>query len=101
MARFRLSSSVGTGSAVAAWNPRPCSNGRQGRLCRHDAGPMLLRDVTDEQDWVLLRLLRYNAHASTAELAIAAGLAPSSVHQRIRRLERRGVIRRWTIDLDP
>src|SRR5437660_10768083 len=65
------------------------------------ADPMLVRDAIDEQDWVLLRLLRHNARASVAELAVAAGLAPSSVHERIRRLERRGVIRRWTVDLDP
>jgi DNA-binding Lrp family transcriptional regulator len=63
--------------------------------------PMLVRDAIDEQDWVLLRLLRHNARAPIAELAVAAGLAPSSVHERIRRLERRGVIRRWTVDLDP
>src|SRR5437660_9371294 len=65
------------------------------------ADPMLVRDAIDEQDWVLLRLLRHNARASVAELAVAAGLAPSLVHERIRRLERRGVIRRWTVDVDP
>jgi DNA-binding Lrp family transcriptional regulator len=67
----------------------------------HNGLPMLARDVIDERDWVLLRLLRHNARASIAELAVAAGLAPSSVHERIRRLERRGVIRRWTVEVDP
>jgi DNA-binding Lrp family transcriptional regulator len=61
---------------------------------------MLVREVVDEQDRTLLRLLRRNARAPIAELAVAAGLAPSSVHERIRRLERRGVIRRWTVEVD-
>ncbi|HEY7200766.1 MAG TPA: Lrp/AsnC family transcriptional regulator [Candidatus Dormibacteraeota bacterium] len=62
---------------------------------------MLVREAIDEQDRVLLRLLQRNARAPVAELAVAAGLAPSSVHERIRRLERRGVIRRWTVDVNP
>lgn len=62
---------------------------------------MVVRDPIDDQDRVLLRRLRDNARAPVAELAVAAGLAPSSVHERIRRLERRGLIRRWTVDLDP
>jgi DNA-binding Lrp family transcriptional regulator len=62
---------------------------------------MQVRETIDELDWVLLRLLRHNARAPVAELAVAAGIAPSAVHERIRRLERRGIIRRWTVDLDP
>jgi DNA-binding Lrp family transcriptional regulator len=58
-------------------------------------------DAPDEPDLVLLRLLRRNARATIAELAVELGLAPSSVHERIRRLERRGVIRRWTVEIDP
>jgi DNA-binding Lrp family transcriptional regulator len=36
-----------------------------------------------------------------AGLAKLVGLAPSSVHERIRRLEQRGVIRAWRVDVDP
>ena len=67
----------------------------------HNGRPMLMREMIDERDRMLLRLLRHNARALVAELAVAVGLAPSAVHERIRRLERRGAIRRWSIEVDP
>lgn len=55
----------------------------------------------DETDSVILRSLQADARTTLARVGGAAGLAPSSVHERIRRLQREGVIRGWTLDLDP
>ncbi len=55
----------------------------------------------DESDSKILRALQANARTTLAEVGRSAGLAPSSVHERLRRLQRDGVIRGWTLDLDP
>lgn len=46
----------------------------------------------DAIDRTLLRLLQENAKRSNAELADAVGLTVSSVHERIKKLERKGII---------
>ncbi|MGH2549257.1 MAG: Lrp/AsnC family transcriptional regulator [Thermomicrobiales bacterium] len=55
----------------------------------------------DEIDLVLLTELQEQGRVRLEELAGKVGLAVSSVHERLRRLQRSGVIRRWTIDIDP
>ncbi|HZU15311.1 MAG TPA: Lrp/AsnC family transcriptional regulator [Candidatus Dormibacteraeota bacterium] len=55
----------------------------------------------DDVDRRLLALLAEDARRSYAELAERVGLSPPSVHARVRKLERRGVIRRYTIETDP
>jgi len=55
----------------------------------------------DELDSVILRSLQANARTTLVEIGRVARLAPSSVHERIRRLQRDGVIRGWTLNLDP
>lgn len=55
----------------------------------------------DESDSKILRALQANARTTLADVGRAAGLAPSSVHERLRRLQRDGVIRGWTLELDP
>lgn len=47
----------------------------------------------DEVDRMLIAELRADARASYAELARTVGLSPPSVQDRVRRLERRGVVR--------
>lgn len=51
----------------------------------------------DETDRALLRLLKRDARAATAELARRVGVSRTTVQARIERLERRGVIRGYTI----
>jgi len=46
----------------------------------------------DEIDRRILTVLQANARTSNAELARQLGMAPSAVHERIRKLEERGVI---------
>jgi Lrp/AsnC family leucine-responsive transcriptional regulator len=54
----------------------------------------------DRIDFGLLAHLQQNANQRLEDLGKRVGLAPSSVHERIRRLEERAVIQRWTIDCD-
>ena len=53
----------------------------------------------DETDLAMLRHLRLDARMSNAALAEAVGLSPSACLRRLRLLERRGVIRGYTIVL--
>jgi Lrp/AsnC family transcriptional regulator, leucine-responsive regulatory protein len=54
----------------------------------------------DKTDRALVSALQGDASQRLEDLARLVGLAPSSVHDRLRRLERDEVIRRWTIDVD-
>ena len=54
----------------------------------------------DRTDFVLIDALQRDAAQRLEDLAKLVHLAPSSVHERLRRLEAGGVIRRWTVDCD-
>jgi DNA-binding Lrp family transcriptional regulator len=54
----------------------------------------------DRKDFALMGALQLNSSCRLEELAKLVTLAPSSVHERLRRLERLGIIRGWTIKLD-
>jgi DNA-binding Lrp family transcriptional regulator len=54
----------------------------------------------DKKDFALLAALQQNASRRLEDLAKLVKLAPSSVHDRLRKLEREGIIRQWTIKLD-
>jgi Lrp/AsnC family transcriptional regulator, leucine-responsive regulatory protein len=58
------------------------------------AGP----DVLDRQ---ILRLLRQDGRMSVASIAKEVGLSGPSVHERIRKLEQRGIIAGYTAVLEP
>lgn len=55
----------------------------------------------DRIDSELLTALQKDGRQRLEDLARKVELAPSSVHDRLRRLGRDGVIRRWTIDVAP
>jgi Lrp/AsnC family leucine-responsive transcriptional regulator len=55
----------------------------------------------DAIDGKLIRLLDRNGRTTIAELARALRMSPPSVADRMRRLEEAGVIRRFTVDVDP
>ncbi len=55
----------------------------------------------DETDRRILAALDANARASYAELGQAVGLSAPSVHARVKRLERAGVIRGYRAVVDP
>jgi Lrp/AsnC family transcriptional regulator, leucine-responsive regulatory protein len=54
----------------------------------------------DKKDFALIEALQQNASRRLEDLAKMVHLAPSSVHDRLRRLEQAGIIRQWTIKLD-
>lgn len=54
----------------------------------------------DRIDFDLVAALQDNAALRLEDLARQVQLAPSTVHERLRRLERDGVIRRWTVHCD-
>jgi Lrp/AsnC family transcriptional regulator, leucine-responsive regulatory protein len=48
--------------------------------------------MIDEIDAKILTILQQDARASSAEIARQIGMAPSAIHERMRKLEARGVI---------
>ena len=54
----------------------------------------------DKKDFALIEALQQNASRRLEDLAKIVHLAPSSVHDRLQRLERVGIIRQWTIKVD-
>jgi len=55
----------------------------------------------DPTDRKLIELLRLDSRTSIKNLAKSVGLSAPSVSERIQRLQERGVIRRFTVDIDP
>lgn len=56
--------------------------------------------VLDETDLSILRLLQENARITVKELAEKVHLSPTPVHERVKRLERSGVIQQYVALLD-
>ena len=59
------------------------------------------RDELDDLDRRLLALLRENARMTNQALSEALGVAPSTCLARMKGLQRSGVIRRFTVEVDP
>ncbi|MEM7204177.1 MAG: Lrp/AsnC family transcriptional regulator [Planctomycetota bacterium] len=57
--------------------------------------------MIDDTDLVLVEMLQRDARVTNAALARSLDMAPSAVHQRVRRLEERGVVRGYTARIDP
>ncbi len=55
----------------------------------------------DEKDLQILSILQADARTGNAEISRQVGLAASAVHERIRKLEQRGVVRGYPARLDP
>jgi Lrp/AsnC family leucine-responsive transcriptional regulator len=55
----------------------------------------------EDTDRLILLALHADGRVSFTELAEHVGLSVSAVHQRVRRLERRGIVRGYHVDLDP
>jgi Lrp/AsnC family transcriptional regulator, leucine-responsive regulatory protein len=54
----------------------------------------------DDVDRILLRMLAENSRVSQRKLALAVEMSPPAVADRLARLERLGVIRGYTVDVD-
>ena len=57
--------------------------------------------MTDEIDHVLISALMSDSRRSLKALAQVSGLSSPSVAERLRRLEERGVIKGYTVDVEP
>ncbi|MDB5847846.1 MAG: transcriptional regulator, AsnC family [Rhodoferax sp.] len=56
---------------------------------------------SDQLDLAILRVLREDSRKTLQEIGAAVGLSATSCWTRIKKLETHGVIRRYTVDLDP
>jgi Lrp/AsnC family leucine-responsive transcriptional regulator len=56
--------------------------------------------MLDERDEAIVEALQLDARATFADIGKRAGLAPSSVHERIRKLEQTGVIKGYRTEID-
>ena len=57
--------------------------------------------MTDAIDQVLINALMEDSRRSLKALAQISGLSAPSVSERLRRMEERGVLRGYTVDIDP
>ncbi len=73
---------------------------RQGTILIWTILPPALRGVLDAVDLHLLRLLSEDSRRSQRALARSLGMSPPAIAERINRLERSGIIRGYTIDVD-
>ena len=55
----------------------------------------------DDIDRIIIDRLQKDGDLTYAEIGAAAGLSPSAVNDRLKRLRTEGVIRRMTADIDP
>jgi Lrp/AsnC family transcriptional regulator, regulator of ectoine-degradation genes len=62
--------------------------------------PMARRHIIDEMDRKILKRLQLDARISNVHLAEAVHLSPSACLERVRSLEKDGLIRRYTADFD-
>ncbi len=57
--------------------------------------------MLDQTDRMLLALLKQDARRKYSELGEAVHLSPPAVHERVKKLERAGVIRKYTVEINP
>jgi Lrp/AsnC family leucine-responsive transcriptional regulator len=57
--------------------------------------------MIDGRDEAILAVLQRDGRATFAEVGKEVGLSPSSVHDRVRKLEQAGVIRGYRAEVDP
>lgn len=54
----------------------------------------------DKKDLTILEVLKQNSHLSTQKIAKKVNIPITTVHNRIKKLEREGVIRNYTVNID-
>ena len=60
-----------------------------------------VEESSDEVDLAILRVLREDSRQTLAQIGAVVGLSATSCWTRIKKLESQGVIKRYTVDLDP
>ena len=59
-----------------------------------------MKETIDEKDIAILETLENNSEYTVRKIAKKTLLAPTTVHARIKKLKKLGVIRKYTIDID-
>jgi DNA-binding Lrp family transcriptional regulator len=78
------------------------NEGSSNSIDRGSAGPKDVRPADlDDTDRRILRALHFDARMPNSALAEAVGIAASTCHGRVRRLQDLGVIRGFYADIDP
>jgi Lrp/AsnC family transcriptional regulator for asnA, asnC and gidA len=54
----------------------------------------------DSLDWKILKALQENSKQTYSEVGRQLGVAHSTVYDRIRKMEKNGVIKKWTVEID-
>jgi len=54
----------------------------------------------DDLDWKILQSIQENSKQTYSEVGRQLGVAHSTVYDRIKKLEKNGVIQKWTVDID-
>ncbi|HZD69186.1 MAG TPA: Lrp/AsnC family transcriptional regulator [Actinomycetes bacterium] len=83
---------------MAEKRARPSPQRRSAERAPGEGGAVVSLDGTD---LAILRVLQANARATYTEIGRAVGLSAPSAHDRVHRLERRGVLRGYQARLDP
>ncbi len=56
--------------------------------------------MLDEKDMEILRALKKNSKSSVNKLAKLTGIPPATIHHRIKKLEKEGIIERYSVELN-
>ncbi|MCW4055818.1 MAG: Lrp/AsnC family transcriptional regulator [Candidatus Bathyarchaeota archaeon] len=57
-------------------------------------------DILDELDWAILRILQENSRQTYTEIGRRLDLAHSTVYDRIKKMEGRGIIKKYSVIID-
>jgi Lrp/AsnC family leucine-responsive transcriptional regulator len=87
------------GAAARGAHRRPSAHARH--PARTGPPSRIASRVVEELDRQIVQLLVADGRMSYTDLGKATGLSTSAVHQRVRRLEQRGVIRGYAAIVDP
>jgi Lrp/AsnC family transcriptional regulator for asnA, asnC and gidA len=55
----------------------------------------------DSLDWKIVEAIQQDAKQTYSEVGRKLGVAHSTVYDRIRKMEKSGIIKKWTVELDP
>jgi DNA-binding Lrp family transcriptional regulator len=54
----------------------------------------------DSLDWQILQTIQENSKKTYSKIGRLLGVAHSTIYDRIRKLEKNGIIKKWTVDVD-
>lgn len=54
----------------------------------------------DDLDWKILEIIQENSKQTYSEIGRQLDVAHSTIYDRIRKMEKTGIIKKWTIDID-